>query len=127
MAIKIVLALVLGLTFSMAQRGMAQAPTNTQSEPHHAPAGYKLVWADEFSKDGLPDAQLWRYDTSRNKAGWYNQERQYYAASREKNARITNGHLIIEAHEERLDPNVFPDWGKQKYTSARLITQGVAS
>ena len=44
-----------------------------------APAGYRLVWSDEFDSDGLPDADRWAYDTDRNRLGWYNNERQYYA------------------------------------------------
>lgn len=105
----------------------ASSQVPAQPEPHHAPAGYDLVWADEFDEDGLPDPSRWRYDTARNAQGWYNQERQYYAANRAKNARIVAGNLIIEAHQERLDKSAFPDWGGQKYTSARLITQGLAS
>lgn len=94
-------------------------------EPHHAPEGYVLVWSDEFATDGLPDAARWRYDTHRNREGWYNQERQYYAEARPENSRVENGRLIIEAREELLDPARFPDWGRQRYTSARLLTQGV--
>ncbi|MEY2999864.1 MAG: hypothetical protein RL648_78, partial [Verrucomicrobiota bacterium] len=27
-----------------------------------APAGYELVWSDEFSVDGAPDRSKWGYD-----------------------------------------------------------------
>lgn len=101
----------------------SSAPT-TSAEQEILP-GYRLVWADEFSTNGLPDATRWRYDTHRNRQGWYNDERQYYAAGRLQNSRIENGHLIIEAHAERLDRRQFPDWGRQRYTSARLYTKGV--
>lgn len=101
------------------------AATEPAVEPHHAPAGYSLVWSDEFSTDGLPDPARWRYDTHRNREGWYNQERQYYASGRLENSRIEKGHLIIEARDERLDPVQFPDLGGQRYTSARLLTQGI--
>lgn len=101
------------------------APAAEPIEPHHAPDGYTLVWSDEFTGHGLPDGSRWRYDTHRNRQGWYNQERQYYAANRLENSRVENGRLIIEAREERLDPAVYPDWGRQRYTSARLLTQGV--
>lgn len=89
------------------------------------PKGYGLVWSDEFAKDGLPDPSKWKYDTERNSKGWFNQEKQYYAAERLKNSRVENGKLILEAHEESLAENSPADWGKQKYTSARLITQGL--
>ena len=122
---------LLALALMPGASGAQTPPTATQpaaalaDEPHHAPDGYTLVWSDEFSTDGLPDATRWRYDTHRNRQGWYNQERQYYAAGRLENSRIANGRLIIEAREERLDPAQFADWGRQRYTSARLLTQGV--
>jgi len=89
-----------------------------------APAGYTLVWADEFETDGLPDTMRWTYDTERNRLGWYNNERQYYAASRLANTQVTGGRLRITARLESL--NVAPDWSGQRYTSARLITRGKA-
>lgn len=88
-------------------------------------SGYRLVWSDEFNTDGLPDPAKWTYDTDRNAAGWYNNERQYYAANRPENARVENGVLIIEARRERVDRATFPDWGNQEYTSARLVTRGL--
>ena len=88
------------------------------------PQGYQLVWSDEFDQPGLPDPAKWRYDTFRNAQGWFNREKQYYAAARERNARVAGGNLVIEAHAEQLDRAAFPDWGGQDYTSARLISQG---
>lgn len=102
-------------------------PSPAPSETHNAPPGYVMVWSDEFSQDGLPDSSRWRYDTHRNRQGWYNQERQYYAANRLENSRVENGHLVIEALEEQLDPGQYPDLGRQRYTSARLFTQGIAA
>lgn len=89
------------------------------------PKGYELVWSDEFSKPGLPDKTKWKYDTFRNAEGWFNKEKQYYSADRLENARVENGNLIIEARSEQLDPAKYADWGDQKYTSARLISQGL--
>ena len=86
------------------------------------PAGYRLVWADEFDADGLPDPGRWSYDTMSNHSGWANKERQYYAAARRENSRVTNGVLIIEARHEGT--RAFEDSGGQKYTSARLVTSG---
>ena len=88
------------------------------------PAGWKLVWSDEFNTDGLPDARKWDYDTVRNKAGWYNDELQYYARERAENARVADGTLIITALKEKMTGA--PDYGGQSYTSARLLTRGKA-
>ena len=90
-----------------------------------APAGYRLVWADEFDVAGLPDATRWAYDTERNRLGWYNNERQYYAAARAENSRVADGKLHITARLEEL--RSASDWGGQRYTSARLITRGQAA
>ena len=91
------------------------------------PAGYTLVWADEFDTEGQPDPTKWGYDTHRNREGWYNDELQYYSANRPENARIENGRLIIEAHKEQVFAETFPDTGGQGYTSARLLTEDLAA
>jgi beta-glucanase (GH16 family) len=96
-------------------------------EVHHAPAGYELVFQDEFSRDGMLDASKWDYATERNAQGWFNREKQYYARARAKNSRVENGHLIIEAHAEELTKSEYPDWGGQKFTSARVVTRGRAA
>ncbi len=98
------------------------APADT---PLVRPPGYKLVWSDEFDRAGAPDPRKWAYDTSRNKAGWYNQELQYYAADRPENVRVENGALVIEARRERLDSR--PDFGGQDYSSGKIFTKGIAA
>ncbi|WP_163517414.1 family 16 glycosylhydrolase [Gelidibacter japonicus] len=94
---------------------------------------YELVWSDEFNYNGKPDATKWTYSY-----GFIaNEEKQYYTDSL-KNARVENGHLIIEAHKEKLankdfnNPNLKP-WAQYKkeidsaqYSSARLTTEGLA-
>ena len=75
---------------------------------------YKLVWSDEFNTPGKPDAARWNYDTGGR--GWGNNELQYYTLERKENARVENGHLIIEARKE--------NWLNRNYTSARLVTKG---
>jgi len=85
----------------------------------------RLVWSDEFSVDGLPDAGKWGYDTDRNKLGWYNNELQYYAANRLENAQVLGGNLIITARKESLTGAA--DYGSQNYTSARMLTRDKAS
>ncbi len=89
-------------------------------------AGYRLVWNDEFNVDGLPDPTRWAYDVERNQAGWYNRELQYYSAGRAENSRVEGGRLIIEARRETPDPATSPDTGGQEFTSARLVTRGLA-
>ena len=91
------------------------------------PEDYELVWSDEFNTDGLPDPAKWNYDTYRNKDGWWNEEEQYYSDSRRQNARIKDGHLIIEARKDGDALKDFPDYGGQDYSSARLFTKGKAS
>jgi beta-glucanase (GH16 family) len=88
------------------------------------PAGYALVWSDEFSADGLPDASKWAYDTGMNKHGWHNHEKQYYSGPRAENAEVRDGKLVITARKEQR--TAAPDWGGQGYTSARLLTKGRA-
>ncbi|HRD97759.1 MAG TPA: glycoside hydrolase family 16 protein [Rubrivivax sp.] len=97
----------------------ASAPTSAA-----VPSGYRLVWSDEFDTPGQPNAAHWVADTVRNKDGWYNNEKQYYAAGRLENAEVRDGRLVITARRESL--HTAPDWGGQAYTSARLITRGKA-
>lgn len=106
--------------------GCTTAPSAAQlAAPALAvPAGWRLVWADEFNTPGLPDPGRWVHDTGRNKDGWYNNEKQYYSGPREENAVVKDGRLVITARRERLSQQ--PDWGGQDYTAARLITRGRA-
>jgi beta-glucanase (GH16 family) len=91
--------------------------------PMNRPSGSVLVWADEFDGSEL-DAKKWAYDTAFNKKGWFNKERQYYSANRSKNLRLENGRLIIEARHEPLGLRKYPDWGGQRYSSARIYSKG---
>lgn len=117
--------LLLG-TAALTLSACASAPA-AMPERLAQPAGYSLVWADEFDQDGLPDATRWAYDTYRNSEGWWNSELQYYSADRAENARVARGHLIIEARQEPETISTFPDSGGQDYTSARLLTAGRAA
>lgn len=85
--------------------------------PPSVPAERKLVWSDEFDKDGLPDPTKWGYEVGGK--GWGNNELQYYTKSRPENARVENGNLIIEARKEAYEGNA--------YTSARLLTNSTAT
>lgn len=101
---------------------LACLPAAAEAGP---PRGYRLVWADEFDRDGPPDPAKWTGDTEANRTGWYNNELQYYARDRLANARVARGRLLIVARREALASR--PDYGGQRYTSARLITRGKAS
>ncbi|MDB5670491.1 MAG: hypothetical protein JWO25_1450 [Alphaproteobacteria bacterium] len=90
------------------------------------PAAAHLVWSDEFDGTALDPAK-WRFDTSRNKLGWYNGELQYYAAGRPENVAVAGGKLVITARRERLDPGRFPDWGGQDYTSGKIVSTGAGA
>lgn len=92
----------------------ASVASAQQTAPAPAPAGYALVWHDEFDRDGLPDASKWSYDVGGH--GWGNQEPQFYTERRAENARVEGGYLIIEARKEA--------WQGAPYTSARLVTKG---
>lgn len=71
------------------------------------PSGYTLVWHDEFDvprqsdgKPGMPDTQLWRYETGGH--GWGNNEIQRYIAGSQGTdtcARIIDGVLEIIARK----------------------------
>lgn len=78
-----------------------------------------LIWSDEFEVDGLPDTSKWRYDVGGT--GWGNDEAQFYTEGRLENARVENGHLIIEARKENWPPSRNPT---HQYTSARLVSKG---
>ena len=88
------------------------------------PAGYALVWSDEFSTEGLPDTSRWAYDTGMNKQGWHNHELQYYSGPRAENAEVRDGKLVITARKEQRPAAA--DWGGQGYTSSRMLTLGKA-
>jgi beta-glucanase (GH16 family) len=76
---------------------------------HAAP---RLVWADEFDRDGAPDPRHWTQEHGRVR----NQEAQFYTTNRLENARVADGHLILTARREPCDG--------AEYTSASLTTQG---
>jgi beta-glucanase (GH16 family) len=94
---------------------------------------WKLVWSDEFNRDGLPDPTKWAYEEGFVR----NRELQYYTADRRENARVEGGHLIIEARKEQYPNARFqadaPErrWQQRRehadYTSASLNTRDPAT
>jgi beta-glucanase (GH16 family) len=79
-------------------------------------------WVDEFNGRKV-DRRKWRFDTSRNRQGWFNGEKQYYGPNA---ARVAGGLLIIEGRQDET-LRKRPDFGGQRYASAKLVTQGLAS
>lgn len=96
------------------------------SQSAQAYSGYRLVWADEFDRDGRPDPANWMYETGFVR----NQELQWYQPD---NARVENGMLIIEARRERKANANYQagssDWRRNgefaEYTSSSLTTRGL--
>src|SRR5688500_14006232 len=78
-------------------------------------AGWKLVWSDEFEKQGLPDPAKWTYEEGYIR----NNEKQFYTKGRSENARVEGGRLIIEARKDNHEGH--------EVTSASLTTEGKAS
>ena len=72
--------------------------------------GYRLVWADEFEKDGRPDPAKWTLETG---GKWANNEQQAYT-DRLGNAFVRDGSLYLRSLKEN-------DQGRL-YTSARMMT-----
>jgi beta-glucanase (GH16 family) len=92
------------------------APPSTPA-PTPAPAdGWKLAWADEFDGSAI-DESKWSYEVQR--PGWVNHELQSYTDHRRENARVEDGHLVIEGRRDNFNGS--------EYSSARLKTQGKAS
>jgi len=74
---------------------------------------WQLAWSDEFDYEGPPDPDKWEID--RWPARVVNDEDQAYT-DREKNLRVADGYLTIEAHKEAYD--------NAEYTSGRIHTDG---
>jgi beta-glucanase (GH16 family) len=90
--------------------------------------GWKLVWSDEFDKDGRPDPARWTYESGFVR----NEEFQWY---RPENAWCEKGMLIIEGRRERVKNPAYEagngNWKRShefaEYTSASLTTNGIQS
>ena len=109
-----------GSDVSMDGDGGARADAGTEADVASGPcpAGWNLVWSDEF--DGAAganaDSGKWVYETG-NSNGWGNSELEYY---RSQNGVLDgSGNLVITAKQETVSGF--------NYTSARLKTQGKSS
>jgi len=90
--------------------------------------GLKLVWSDEFNKEGRPDSNNWTYERGFVR----NQELQWYQP---ENAQCENGMLIIEGRRQRKENPRYRADGRDfrqnreyaEYTSASLTTRRLHS
>ena len=104
------------------------ASTHLKDSRGPTPRGWKLVWADEFNRDGPPDPKNWAFETGFVR----NEEAQWYQPD---NAYCTHGRLIVEGRRERKhNPNYesgATDWRRSReyseYTAACLKTEGLHS
>jgi beta-glucanase (GH16 family) len=93
---------------------------NAVSPPRDA--AYKLIWADEFEKNGPPDSTKWKSEIGFVR----NEEIQWYQA---ENSFCEDGFLVIEARKETVqNPNFDKNshqWKKNRgsapYTSGSLV------
>ena len=82
--------------------------------------GYKLVWADEFNKNGKPDSTNWKFE----KGFVRNEENQWY---QEDNAWCENGLLIIEGRKEERPNPLYKEGSKEWRTAREKITHTSSS
>ncbi|HJV77014.1 MAG TPA: glycoside hydrolase family 16 protein [Paludibacter sp.] len=83
-------------------------------------AGMELVFDEEFSYKGSPNAEIWSFETGFKR----NEELQWYQS---KNAICKNGCLIIEGKKENFpNPNYIPD-SKSWYTNRKDVNYSSAS
>lgn len=108
-----VVAMVLSMTHQ--PQSLSGKSDTTPTKVPFVASKWKLVWNDEFDKDGRPDQTKWTQEEGYLR----NQEAQYYTKDRPENARIEKGHLIIEARKD--------NWNGKKITSASLTTSGKKS
>lgn len=108
--------------FENQSKGLKKAPLTEEKANYQ---GWKLVWSDEFNKDGPPDPANWNFETGFVR----NREMQWYQSG---NAWCKGGFLVIEGRKEAV-PNPryeegSDDWKKNRpqaeYTSASLLTRG---
>jgi len=121
--------LVLAPFFWLVQRPPAlQLPAGqTDTSPSAgSPAGYTLVWADEFNTNGAADARNWTFEEGFVR----NRELQWY---QRENAQCENGLLVIEARRQHVQKSDLDPPGRirkrgrsyAEFTSASLMTKGL--
>ncbi|VGO13102.1 Beta-glucanase [Pontiella desulfatans] len=103
---------LLAVAVTGCQASVRYPAANLADDSYQAGEQWQLVWADEFDKAELNDAN-WSRRVA--KAGRFNAEWQRYTDD-ESNAYIDNGCLVIKAIHEG------ESHGENRYTSARLET-----
>jgi beta-glucanase (GH16 family) len=95
------------------------APLKSSTASAGNPAGWRLVWSDEFNgpTGSAVDSTKWSFDLGGK--GWGNNELETYT-SRIANAHLDGGSLIITAIKETFTG---ADGITRDYTSARLLTK----
>ncbi len=115
-----ILLLLAFIAFSCSKDKTDPQPDDPTPEIPQKPQSWKFSntpdWEDEFTADGLPDANKWGYDIGGN--GWGNGEAQYYMNAELNNVKIENGFLKITARKDSFNSNA--------YTSTRMVTRGKA-
>ncbi|MEI9937647.1 MAG: glycoside hydrolase family 16 protein [Pseudomonadota bacterium] len=113
-----------GGTSSGGAGGVAAGSGSSAGGAIVAPAGYKLVWHDEFEIDGPPNPADYNFE----KGFQRNEEAQWYQSA---NTTVQDGLLVIEARKETVqNPNYTGsgDWKTTRktaeYTSSSLTTSG---
>lgn len=98
--------------------GLASIPAllAENAPPATVPAGYRLVWSDEFDHGSVPDPSKWGYETGYVR----NHELQYYT-TRPENVRVEDGCLVLEARKEAIPLNDGSD-KVTAYTSGSIMT-----
>jgi beta-glucanase (GH16 family) len=99
------------ISTALACGGSAATPTTPDAQATPSPAGWSLVFSDEFETPGAPDPAKWGYELGYIR----NNEKQYYT-SRSENVRAEGGNLVIEGRRE-----AHQGFG---YTSASINTRG---
>lgn len=121
MNIKIYLFLIAGLVACNKKQTAFEASSVGPSEKE----GYRLVWNDEFNKEGKPDSTSWSYEygfVRNNELQWYQSE----------NANVSKGVLVIEGRREKVANKFYEkeikDWRRNRefaeYSSASINTSG---
>ncbi|MBK8803761.1 MAG: glycoside hydrolase family 16 protein [Fibrobacteres bacterium] len=106
-------------------RSFPADPTLADTDAPPDRPGMKLVWSEEFAKDGAPDPAVWNFE----KGFARNEELQWYQS---QNATCKGGVLRIEGRKERLaNPNYAAgssSWKTNRqyaeYTSSSLSSSG---
>ncbi len=108
--------ILLVLRSAASEEGLSNLPIRDDS--------WALVWAEEFNRDGPPDAKNWEFEHGFKR----NKELQWYQS---ENAFCRDGNLVIEARSTNFkNPNYqagHRSWENSRefvhYTSASLITR----